>query len=626
MVAPRKNYGGHKNYCNLYYSTRLNGDEHKYHHEHSPLGNRYYSACLNGDERKYRHEHSPLGNRYYSARLNGDERKYHREHSPLSNRYYSARLNGDERMYRREHSPLSCDAVHSFWQPEEGLSKHCNRRHKKSLRYWDNHSGGGHNPQRSFQREYPCIQPTKVDTEKAEAYRGRVTISTSTDKRKQRDLHVIKLKNNMFKRFWPKKAASYGYKRKRVEPEPNTAAASMVASGGVRIAANDLRLQILYKRDYRKSKAGAESRVMTLKQRQHKEYHCSSKEETGVTMNTRRYISDGAVSAKEFKNGYKIAHDSTTSEAVFQIRQTKLESYYSFKEHRDTSEAVFQPRQKRLESDYSFKEHRATSEAVFQPRRKSLESDYSFKEHRVVSSSEVTLMLNGKSDSKNNNDTSTEPVRVGHTQIKTSAEIRAGNNSPVDSISRCSIPKKTPRVPDCLPQKLACKIIETQDNFRNSSDSNNFWVPASNLDEKDCLQKTKETMPDSKFTPRRRQLKRENKGPAGGPAPKGHRLIQITFNSLEKSEVIVQTHGNNTNKACSDLSQTKGTSCLSTKSANCVLNEKGDNNSLNPLSVSQNGKDGIDIFEEILKWDDEDNDILTLCTDEDILGDIDDIY
>jgi hypothetical protein len=158
------------------------------------------------------------------------------------------------------------------------------------------------------------------------------------------------------------------------------------------------------------------------------------------------------LSAKKFKNGYDAEHNSITSEAVFQTRQEKLTSYYSFEEH------------------------------------------------RVVSGHEMTAIFNGKADSKNNGDTSTETVRVGHTQIETSAEIRAGNNSPVDSISRCSIPKKTPRVSDCLTQKLACKITETQDNFRNSSDRKNFWVPASNPDE-DHLQKTTETTLDSKFTP-----------------------------------------------------------------------------------------------------------------------------
>jgi hypothetical protein len=45
-------------------------------------------------------------------------------------------------------------------------------------------------------------------------------------------------------------------------------------------------------------------------------------------------------------------------------------------------------------------------------------------------------------------------------------------------------------------------------------------VPASNPDEKDHLQKTKETTPDSKFTSRKWQPKTKNTDVAGGTAPK----------------------------------------------------------------------------------------------------------
>jgi hypothetical protein len=37
MDAPSKNYSRH-NYCNRYYSTRLNGNERMYRREHLPLG------------------------------------------------------------------------------------------------------------------------------------------------------------------------------------------------------------------------------------------------------------------------------------------------------------------------------------------------------------------------------------------------------------------------------------------------------------------------------------------------------------------------------------------------------------------------------------------------------------
>jgi hypothetical protein len=111
-----------------------------------------------------------------------------------------------------------------------------------------------------------------------------------------------------------------------------------VTSGWARGAANDLRVLILSKTAYRNSKAG------------------------------------GAVSAKEFKNGYDAEHNSITSEAMFQTRQKRLES------------------------------------------------DYSFKEHRVLSGHKVRVIFNGKADSKSNGDSLTRLERVRHTHIKTSAK------------------------------------------------------------------------------------------------------------------------------------------------------------------------------------------------------------
>jgi hypothetical protein len=172
-------------------------------------------------------------------------------------------------------------------------------------------------------------------------------------------------------------------------------------------------------------------------------------------------------------------------------------------------------------------------------------------------------------------------------------------------------------VSDCLPQKLAGK-----DNFRSASDGNKFWVPESNPDEKDHLQKTKETTPDSKLTRRKRQLKTKNTDTAGGAAPKRRRLIPISFNSLEDSENAVQPPGSTTNNALSDLSKTKGAYCLATKSANYVLNDKGEDSdsTLNRFPESQSEQGGMDIYGEVFPGDDEDNDVLVLDTDEDISG------
>jgi hypothetical protein len=250
---------------------------------------------------------------------------------------------------------------------------------------------------------------------------------------------------------------------------------------------------------------------------------------------------------------------------------------------------------------YDGEDSTVTSEDVYQTGQKRLKSDFSFKEHRIVCGTEVTLIL------KNNGDILTEPVRVGHTQIKTSADIRAGNNSSLAMTSRCSVLKERPRVSDCLPQKFACKITETEDNFRWASDGNNDCVPASNPDEINHLQNTIESTPDSKYTPRKEGVKRKNIGVAGGPPPKRSLLDRITSKSLENSKMIVQAPGSDTNEACSDLSKTKGTSCLSSESANYVLNNKGDDNDSALNSLSE---------------EDEDKEILELITEEDSLWEL----
>jgi hypothetical protein len=115
------------------------------------------------------------------------------------------------------------------------------------------------------------------------------------------------------------------------------------------------------------------------------------------------------------------------------------------------------------------------------------------------------VILNGKLDSNNNVDTLTALVHVGHTKIKTFSEIRAKYNSSFYRTSSCSDLKKISRVSDCLPRKRSGKNTKAQDKFGSASDGNKFRVPASNPDGKDRLQKTKETTPDIKFSPKRRQ-------------------------------------------------------------------------------------------------------------------------
>lgn len=86
---------------------------------------------------------------------------------------------------------------------------------------------------------------------------------------------------------------------------------------------------------------------------------------------------------------------------------------------------------------------------------------------------------------------------MGYTQNETCAEIRAENNSLVDSTCSCSDLKEASRVSDCLPQKLCCKNTEAKDNFASTSDGNKFRVLASNPGEKVHFEKSKETKPGS---------------------------------------------------------------------------------------------------------------------------------
>jgi hypothetical protein len=162
--------------------------------------------------------------------------------------------------------------------------------------------------------------------------------------------------------------------------------------------------------------------------------------------------------------------------------------------------------------------------------------DYCSKENRIVDGNKVTLMLKRKDDSKNN--ALTGPVRAEHTEIKRGAENRAEDNSPVKKTSIYYFLKKKLRVSESLPQNFACKNTESKDNFRRAINENKFRVPASNPDEKYRLQKTEEMTPECKFAPRKRLLKRKSTDPPGGPAPRIRRGRALTFNS-EDSEVIV---------------------------------------------------------------------------------------
>lgn len=196
------------------------------------------------------------------------------------------------------------------------------------------------------------------------------------------------LKNNLMKRFESEEAASYRRKKNRIDD-------STVAPYWARDADKGLRALILSERAYRNYRAGVKPRVTTLKQRPHKEYHCSTKEETSVRVNSSRDISDGAVSAKEFNNALDAEHNDITSEDMCQRRPKRFKSYNNFK---------------------------------------------------VVSGDKFTLKLNGRVDSYIDGNTLTGPVRVGHTEIKKGAENRAENNSPAKEISMYDVLKNKLRI------------------------------------------------------------------------------------------------------------------------------------------------------------------------------------
>jgi hypothetical protein len=179
-------------------------------------------------------------------------------------------------------------------------------------------------------------------------------------------------------------------------------------------------------------------------------------------------------------------------------------------------------------------------------------------------------MFNKKVDSKSNGDTLAKPVTGGHFVVKTLAQIRAEKNSLVENTSSCSVPDRSVGS-DCLPRELYQKNTETEDGLGSVGDGKDFLVSGSNPDERAFLQETNDSKPDSKGTPRRRQLQlKRNNIDTAVPAPKRSRVIRLTSDALKDSEVAVQVPGSVTNNVCSDPLKTNGTFCLKTGGSDCV--------------------------------------------------------
>lgn len=360
----------------------------------------------------------------------------------------------------------------------------------------------------------------------AESDSESIPTSTPIKKQQQKNLRVKTLEEIKLERVQAESAAFYAYNSTSVKPESDTTVASTLTSGWDSDGDSDLRAKILSRKSNRNSKADVDFRVMTLdeirKRRPHEEGHSAMEEKISVPVNSSRDIPGGAISVKQFKNGFKVDNNGATSEARFQTRQKRFKS------------------------------------------------DYSSEEDKVVCRDKSTVAFNKKVDSKNNGDTLAEPVTGGHFVIKTLAQIRAEKNSLVENTSICSVPERSVGS-DCLPQELSRKNTETEYGLRSVGDSKDFLVSGSSPDEKACFQQTNTTKSDGKGTPRRRQLQlKRNNIDTAVPAPKRSRVIRLTSDSLKDSEVTVQVLGSVTNNVCSDLLKTNGTSCLETGGSGCV--------------------------------------------------------
>jgi hypothetical protein len=115
---------------------------------------------------------------------------------------------------------------------------------------------------------------------------------------------------------------------------------------------------------------------------------------------------------------------------------------------------------------------------------------------------------------------------------------------------------------------------------------------------------------------RRKRLLEKNTNTAGGPPPKRSIVIRPTFNPSEKFKVTVQAPEITNNNARSDLPKTNGTSCLFTKTADCVLNDKGYDSALNCFNYHKLKRGDMDTDEELLPGNDKENDVIILQIDE----------
>jgi hypothetical protein len=174
-----------------------------------------------------------------------------------------------------------------------------------------------------------------------------------------------------------------------------------------------------------------------------------------------------------------------------------------------------------------------TSKPRFQTREKIFKSCCYFEEDIVSCGEECMVLFNEKVDSRINDGIVAEPVRVGHSENKTLAQIWSEKNSLLEDTSSCSTLEKRMAACDFLPQKMSCKYTQTEDGLICAGDCKNFLVSGSNPVVKDYLQQANKTKSDDRNTLRTRQLKLKRKNTEfAGPPPKRARVMKLATGLL----------------------------------------------------------------------------------------------
>jgi hypothetical protein len=151
-------------------------------------------------------------------------------------------LEEGRRLNHYQQAPSVHNKVSSSWHQGTNLTQYCEHRnttsrehHEMNLQHWNNQ------PTCSFQGANICIPPAEAGMSKVQTGGKFGTKSKSIRKRKDRDLRIKVLKNNLKKLLKSDKG-------KRVRSGRNATATSTVVSSWARNADNELRALLLSKR------------------------------------------------------------------------------------------------------------------------------------------------------------------------------------------------------------------------------------------------------------------------------------------------------------------------------------------------------------------------------------------